>query len=62
MTRCDGVRVGDLRERNKGYERYTDIAVAVAPELICTGVPPAKSRTPRSLRKPPPQTIWARGL
>lgn len=56
-TKWDGVRVDDLRERNNGYERYTDKAVAVAPELICTGVPPAKSTTPRSMRKPPPHTM-----
>mgnify|MGYP003662523381 CR=1 FL=1 len=37
-------------------------AVAEAPEQMCTGVPPAKSRTPRLARKPvSDQTMWARG-
>lgn len=34
---------------------------AATPALICTTVPPAKSSTPSSWRKPPPQTQWATG-
>lgn len=62
MTRCDGFLVEDFRDRKRGYDRYTDIAVAVAPELMWTGVPPAKSTTPRSIKNPPPQTMCANGL
>lgn len=35
----DGVRVFDCLERKIGYDRYMLIAVAVAPEQMCTGVP-----------------------
>ena len=37
-------------------------AKAEMPELICTTVPPAKSRAPRFRNHPPtPQTQWASG-
>src|SRR5512136_1515628 len=36
-------------------------ASAANPELICTTVPPAKSRAPNWAAHPPPQTQWARG-
>jgi hypothetical protein len=31
------------------------------PALMCTTVPPAKSSTPQSPKKPPPHTQWAIG-
>ena len=34
---------------------------AAIPALMCTTVPPAKSSTPMTCRKPPPQTQWATG-
>lgn len=57
----DGVRTDDLRDRASGYDRYRLIALAVAPEQICTGVPPAKSSTPSSDKNPPPHTMCASG-
>ncbi len=34
---------------------------AAMPALMCTTVPPAKSRAPQDPKNPPPQTQWARG-
>ena len=61
-AKCEGVLVEDFRDRKSGHDKYRLRAVAVAPLQIWTGVPPAKSSTPSSPRKPvSDQTIWASG-
>lgn len=54
---CDGVRLEDLLDRNRGRERYTEMAVADEPLQMCTGVPPAKSMTPLEERHSQWKTI-----
>mmetsp|Transcript_12939 Transcript_12939/g.42810 ORF Transcript_12939/g.42810 Transcript_12939/m.42810 type:complete len:269 (+) Transcript_12939:634-1440(+) len=36
-------------------------ASAEKPALMCTTMPPAKSHTPHTARKPPPHTLWQNG-
>jgi len=40
---------------------YSTDARAATPAIAWTTIPPAKSRTPRSARNPPPQIMWTNG-